>query len=376
MAWPLLCHAGMNLTADIERNVARCRTILSMVAIVVVFVDPTQPTALPGLPAPEPGTRIDPWALGIMVAHLAYSVVVAAIVGRPVVSAGVLSLATTWADVAFGAAIVTFTEGTASPFWAFFVFAVIAAGAHGNFRRSMAVTFVSAAIYLGLVVLAWQGHRNFYLMRPVYLVMVGYLTAYLGQRLTVQAQAHQLEAARQRTRIARALHDGCVQTLGGVNLTLEICKELVAAGRSHDALAQLGQLQGNLNREHDELRTWVRELAEVEPGRAAVRRRLDTRVVVTADFGGSPAFVDQVLQIVREAVTNVKRHASAETAVVSIRAADTQVLIAVDDDGVGFADVDQVPWSMSSRVTDAGGSIRVVRDGSPGAHLRLALPEA
>ncbi|TMA42807.1 MAG: hypothetical protein E6J83_11235 [Deltaproteobacteria bacterium] len=76
----------------------------------------------------------------------------------------------------------------------------------------------------------------------------------------------------------------------------------------------------------------------------------------------------------REAAANVRRHARARSAVIAIRAADAQVHVTVDDDGIGFANPERVPWSIASRVSEAGGTIRVARDG-PGAHLRLTLPE-
>src|SRR6185369_2057075 len=110
-----------------------------------------------------------------------YSVLVYYVLSRGYALPQRLANITTWADVAFGAAIVVFTEGTSSPFWAYFVFAVIASGAHGGFRRSMAVTIVSVAIYLSLILFAWSGETNVYIVRPVYLAVVGYLTAYLGR---------------------------------------------------------------------------------------------------------------------------------------------------------------------------------------------------
>src|SRR5262249_45250768 len=157
--------------------------------------------------------------------------------------------------------IVLFTEGTSSPFWAFFAFAVIAAGMHGSMRRGLAVTTVSVVSYLSLILIAWHGQTNIYIMRPLYLAIMGYLTAYLGQaRLTLETEVHRLDAVKERNRIARALHDGCVQTLGGVNLMLEGCQSLVRGGRQGEALAMLGELQRSITREHDELRGYVRAL--------------------------------------------------------------------------------------------------------------------
>jgi signal transduction histidine kinase len=363
----------------LERLIARCRLVLSAIALVAVYVDPTEPSLMPWLHLTSGRFMIDPWALGVMGSHLLYSVVVYGVLVRGIVPAARLATLTTWTDVLFGVLIVMFTEGTSSPFWAFFVFAVIASGAHGGLRRSIAVTTASVASYLSLIVFSWHGETNLYLMRPVYLAVVGYLTAYLGQqRLNLQSEVHELEATRERNRIARALHDGCVQTLGGTNLGLQTCRELIRAGRDEQALAMLAELQRSINREYDELRVYVRELAEVEPAGpdSATASPVPTRFSVSLELAGSAALVEDVLQIVREAVANVRRHARARSAAITVRTVDGQVSIAIDDDGQGFANPEQVPWSISSRVVEAGGEVCVVRDPRPGAHLRLALPEA
>jgi len=364
-------------TFDLQPKVARCRLILSLIAIVAVYVDPTEPTGVPWLHLTGGEFAIDPYALAVLSLHLAYSSCVCWVIARHVLPPRRLATLTAWIDVVLGAVVVIFTEGMSSPFWAFFVFAVVAAGAEGGFRRSMLVTTVSVGIYMSLILVAWHGETNVYIVRPVYLAVVGYLTAYLAQeRLHLETQVHQLETAKERNRIARALHDGCVQTLGGINLTLETFQRLICSGRAEEALSGLAQLQTSINHEHDELRAYIRDLADVEPGQPARGHSADTRFVVSADFAGSGALVDQVLQLVREAVTNIRRHARARSAVVSIGAADSHVLITVGDDGVGFSDPAQVPWSIAARVADAGGTIRVIHDDMPGAHLTVALPEA
>jgi signal transduction histidine kinase len=381
-SWHVRCFVGSvkDIAVDLETKVARCRLILSAVAIVAVYVDPTEPTLLPWLNLVGGGFTIDWRALTVMGAHFGYSAAVYVTLTRTMRRRGRLVDVTTWVDVLFGTVITVFTEGTSSPFWAFFVFAVVAAGVHGGLRRSLAVTTVSVTLYLTIILASLAGDTNVYIMRPVYLAIVGYLSAYLGeQRLGLQAQVHRLEAVEERSRIARALHDGCVQTLGGVNLMLEGCRELLATGRTVETLAVLSRLQRSINREHDDLRTYVRELADKDTSREArdaPEAWRDTRFRVTADFDGPATFVEQVLQIVREGITNVRRHAQADAATIAIRTVGDQVHIAIDDDGVGFRDDGQLPWSMSSRAAEAGGEMRVLRDGSPGAHVRLTLPEA
>jgi signal transduction histidine kinase len=363
------------LTIDMSPTVARCRLVISLIAIVAVYLDPTEPTLLPWLEQRGGEFTIDPWALSALSVYLVYSLAVVYATTLPAVPRERLATVTAWTDVALGAVIMAFTEGTSSPFWAFFVFAVIAAGTHGGFRRSMAVTTVSVGLYLSLILVSWHDDTNIFIMRPVYLAVVGYLAAYLGQqRMNLESEIHHLETARERNRIARELHDGCVQTLGGINLTLETCRQLFRAGRGSDAMESLAVLQSSINREHDDLRAYVRDLAEIEATPRARDGALDTRFVVSADFCGSAAFVEQVLGLVREAITNVRRHASAHEASITVRAADAQVLIAVDDDGVGFAEPGRLPWSIASTVREAGGDIQILRD-RPGAHLRVAFPE-
>jgi len=360
---------------DFRAKVARCRLLLAMIAIVAVYVDPTEPVGMFGLQLSGGQFVIDPYTLAVLCTYLVYAIAVYVIISRELMDRYRLAVLTAWTDVLLGAAIVIVTEGTSSPFWAFFVFAVIAAGAEGGLRRSVIVTTTSVAIYLSLIVIAWHGDTNVYITRPVYLAVVGYLTAYLGEeRLNLETHVHNLESTKERVRIARALHDGCVQTLGGINLTLQTCQEMIREGRSTDALNGLADLQTNINREHDELRAYVRDLAEVRVTGSSRGRTMETRFFVSADFAGTATLVDQVLQLMREAVTNVTRHAQASSAVVSIRSADSHLFITIDDDGVGFPDQTPTPWSIASRVADAGGSLRISTGEGPGAHLRVAIP--
>ena len=50
--------------------------------------------------------------------------------------------------------------------------------------------------------------------------------------------------------------------------------------------------------------------------------------------------------------------------------------ITIDDDGRGFSAEAPPPWSIVSRVTELGGSLEIVHDETPGAHLAISLPAA
>jgi len=167
-----------------------------------------------------------------------------------------------------------------------------------------------------------------------------------------------------------------VQVLAGTNLALESARELVRRGHESDALVALGELQTSITREYDGLRTYVRELADIDAPPPETPRGFETRFAVQAEFGGSGALVEHVLNIMLEGVRNVRRHAFARSATIAVRIDGQQLQIAVDDDGVGVTAGTHPPWSISSRVEQLGGRIRLSGEGGGGAHLAVVLPNA
>lgn len=362
---------------DIERNIARCRVILSLVAILTVYIDPTAPTLGWWGPAKGGAFMIDPSALAVMASHLAYSTTLYVALSYPLASPHRLAAIATWADVLFGAGIALFTEGTSSPFHAFFIFAVLAVGFRAGLRQTLIVTAASVALYLSLILVSAPDMVNFYIMRPAYLAITGYLVGYLGQqRLNLEAHVRELETAQQRQVIARSLHDGYCQALAGVNLRLETCRELLRRGRVDDAFAELTDLQTGVNREYDGLRSYVRSLADVDARPGTREAAHDTRFAIRTDFSGPLALIEHALQIMLEGARNVARHARARSAGVDVRLEDDKLLITIEDDGVGFPKDADAPWSIASRVAEVGGRVRVERRNGRGAHVLVELPGA
>lgn len=363
----------------LDLNIARCRVLLSAVAIVVVYIDPTTPVLLPWLPVTGAPFTIDPYALAALLLHLSYSLTVYYLVARQLVPPARLVGVTTWCDVFLGLLIAAFTEGTSSPFYAFVIFAVLASGFSADFRHTMAVTTVSVGLYLSLILISRREDVNFYLMRPVYLAVTGYLIGFLGQqRLNLEGRIRDLEGAVQRQRIARSLHDNYAQALAGVTLRLESCRELLRRGERDGLSEELAQLQAGVDREYDDLRAFIYELTEQTAQSSASESKTQTEIQCTvhAEFRGSLGLVDDVLQILRAGLANVRRHAQARLVAIDVRrTADSEVVIDIDDDGLGFPSAAAPPWSIASRVSDLGGEIELVRD-APGAHLRIRLPQA
>ncbi len=214
---------------------------------------------------------------------------------------------------------------------------------------------MSVGLYMILVVVSAPTNQAFYIvMRAAYIAITGYLVGYLGQeRLNQEARIRELEADTQREQIARSLHDGYAQALAGVNLRLETCRELFRRGQHDEALVELTELQAGVNREHDELRAYIRSLVALDTTYASRESEDTTRVSVQADFNGSAAYVEHVLLIMLEGL-----------------------VLTIDDDGIGFPDGAVPPWSMVSRVAEYGGRLTLEKDGHSGGHILIHFPEA
>jgi len=360
---------------DIEHSIARCRILLSGVAFIAVFIDPTEPFVSRWIPIAAGTFTMDPTALSALAAHFAYGLAVASAQQWRWIPRTQLRTFTTLADALFAIVIMVLTEGPNSPFFAFFALAVVGTGLRDGFRRAMGVTVITAALYVGLILLSGWNEGNVFIMRPVYLAIIGYLVAYLAQqRLNLEAGIRALTAANERHQIARDLHDGRAQALAGISLRIETCRELLRRGSAGQASQELTELQASVDREYDDLRSYMALLLGHDTGRVAAGTTAAPHFEVSAAFDGSPELVEQVFQILREGARNIVRHAHARTGTLAVRTANKIVEIHIDDDGIGFPPSESLPWSMASRVAELDGAMRVVRADTVGGHIAITIP--
>jgi signal transduction histidine kinase len=368
--------ARARVPLDVESGVARARVLLSLIAILTLLVDALAPSVVLWLPRGR-GELVAAWCAAACVAHLLYSVALLRR-QRDGTFSPALVRAATCGDVLFAALFALVTEGLTSPFYSFFAFAVLAAGMRSGLRSAMLVTVVGVALDAALIGASLPASQTlFALMRATDLAITGSLIGYLGQgRIDQETRIRSLEQRSQREQIARSLHDGQVQALAAVSWRIDACRELLRTGRRDDAERELAALQTGVDREHDELRGYIRSLVDLD-GRWSVAAAPDdaTQVSVHAKFHGSTLLVEHVLSILLEATRNLRRHARARSALLRAHSAAGELAVTIDDDGVGFAAGAHPPWSIPSRVNECGGRLTLVDEEMDGAHLRIRLPE-
>lgn len=224
------------------------------------------------------------------------------------------------------------------------------------------------------------------------------LLATLEQYFFVQ-QVRQTASAEERLRISRELHDGIVQSLGGVGLQLQAIRTQFA--QEPAAVERLIRVQSVVEHDQRELRAIVRELRPHDPrdGRAIIadelqrmreRYALEWGLEVQADAHTDHAvpapLAHELCRIVNESLANAARHGGATRAEIGVDVRDGRVHVRVGDNGRGFPftgryELDALqrdasgPRTLKERVVSLNGSLAV--ESSPrGAVIDIAIPIA
>jgi len=217
-----------------------------------------------------------------------------------------------------------------------------------------------------------------------------------------QALHHRIEAQRareaERERVAADFHDGPLQSFISVQMRLEIVRRMFAK-KPEMGLEELANLQDVVTRQVAEVRTFVRSMRPVEVEGAGLASALRQTVGffqkdcgMTATFkAGASAMHDDleasldIVQMVREALNNVRKHSSASRVAVSLARDDGHLALEVEDDGTGFPFSGEFtleemellrmgPESIKRRVRSMNGDLSVISRPGRGSTLRIRLP--
>ena len=112
-----------------------------------------------------------------------------------------------------------------------------------------------------------------------------------------------------------------------------------------------------------------------------MQERTGVTVIVDVDISLESALVDvsgQIAHIVREALSNVGRHAGAATCRVSIRRDGTAAVVEIDDDGHGFdiahAHRGMGMGNLAERAESIHATLDVESEPGHGTVIRLTIP--
>jgi signal transduction histidine kinase len=217
-----------------------------------------------------------------------------------------------------------------------------------------------------------------------------------GAAATAHIQRHRLfrtaeenAEARSRLILARDLHDSVVQFLAGAAFRLEAMKRSNASGRNVDI--DLDELKKLMLQEQRELRSFITSLRsgpltafnDVAKDLKALAEHLSRQWSVGCEFSADPA--DLMLptrtrldahQLMREAVANAVRHASAKSITIEAAAKGQEFRMEIINDGAEYqlrGGRLELPTSLKDRIEQAGGMLDIAR-GMGVTKLSITLP--
>ncbi len=206
-----------------------------------------------------------------------------------------------------------------------------------------------------------------------------------------QREAQRVAILEDRERIAKELHDGVIQSLFAVGMGLQgtalMSADAEQAQRIESAVAELDRVIRDLRNYIFGLRPGIladrqldqalRQTAQEFETRSGVVTVVEIDESVAAELASSAA---DVIQVAREALSNVGRHAAATTCRLSLRRDGDAAVLEVDDDGRGFDPAGSRRGdglsNLEQRAEALGGKAFIESAPAQGTTVRLLIPLA
>jgi len=193
----------------------------------------------------------------------------------------------------------------------------------------------------------------------------------------------------ERERIAKELHDGIIQSLFAVGMGLQ---STALQAVSPETGNRIEAAVGELDRVIRDLRNYIFGL---RPGILADRQldqalsalgeevQASSHVLIEVNVDAAlaadlSARSHEIVQITREALSNVARHAQAKHSEVRLARQGSKAVLTIEDDGIGFDvrgdSAGNGLRNMRERAAAMGGAVRLTSNAGKGTRLRLTLP--
>ena len=207
-------------------------------------------------------------------------------------------------------------------------------------------------------------------------------------------QNQQIAVLQERERFGVDLHDGVIQSLYAIGLMLDDSRHRLEDDPSSSRAALDGSLQG-LNQVIDDIRHYIHNLRNYQfEGRnlqqgleelarevqmysvARVRMEIDSVAVKRV----TPPQTKELLYIVREALTNIRKHAHASEVTIQLVRIEEEIILSVQDNGLGLepTQIDLDAWhglrNMRERALALQGKLEIESAPNHGTTIRVTLP--
>lgn len=201
----------------------------------------------------------------------------------------------------------------------------------------------------------------------------------------------------ERERLAREMHDTLAQLLGFVNTKTLAARDLLSRGQTESAQTQLDQLTKLAHDLYADTRELILGLhSETGPERGLVPALVEytkqfsefSGIKTSLEMDGfqelqlAPAIDAQLIRVVQEALSNIRKHAHAQSARVHFEQHGDAARVEIADDGCGFdpSNIGRGEFprfgltSMRERVEAIGGTFTIESAVGRGTRVQIEFP--
>jgi signal transduction histidine kinase len=209
----------------------------------------------------------------------------------------------------------------------------------------------------------------------------------------MEDRATQIAVLEERDHHARDLHDGVHQVLSSLRIYALEARNALVDGDTHGALEMVEECRRSIDEASDELGVAIASLRShgealndvYEVGDRMRRRLIAAGVGAEMTFDDvplEPAKSDALAWICREATSNVLKHSNAQHVRLVLRREGPEVILRVEDDGVGMGESHRTTGAslhigldvMRERASEVGGALKILSSYQPGACVECRVP--
>ena len=262
--------------------------------------------------------------------------------------------------------------------------------AKAGFTCQAVIPLQAAREVVGVMTLSSKKERIFSPRELDLLTTIGMWTGTAIQNALLQQQTKHMAVLEERERIGMDLHDGVIQSLYSLGLTLDYVKAILDEN-PEEIREKLDQATGGINSTIADIRTYISDLRprqmkeniSFNENLKILLEELEKNANIKANLKNETkdplnlSYQNTVtlFRIAQESLSNTARHSRAEKTNLRIWEEDGRVYLEIIDDGVGFnidkteANLGHGLANMQRRSRKASGNIEIIS--SPGKGTRV-----
>jgi len=263
-----------------------------------------------------------------------------------------------------------------------------------EFHQVAALPITGRQGVVGVLCLASCHPRPLDELEMQFLSTIGSWVGTAIESVRLNQQGRRLAVLEERERIGMDLHDGIIQSIYAVGLTLEHAR-LLAKNDTNGIVQRIEQAMSDLNHTIRDIRTYILDLRprqlhneNLMEGIRRLVQEFRANTLLSVNLQGSEEDLANIpdtqalalFHICQEALANIAKHARARTISITLWKATDRYLMEVTDDGQGF-DVEKMRLTighglanMQTRARNVGGDVDFSSEPGAGTTILTWVP--